>query len=56
MEQRDEMREAFERWASNDNSFPEALRKDASGTYLFAFANAGWQIWQAAWAAARSAS
>jgi hypothetical protein len=45
------MREAFERWASNDGLWPAAVERSGDG-YRLAQTQSSWVAWQAAWKAA----
>lgn len=42
-------REAFERWYSNEGTWPQAVARDSNGQYRLASACAAWSAWEAAW-------
>lgn len=42
-------REAFERWFSNNYSFPKAIEKNYDGSYKYQSTYNNWRAWQAAW-------
>ena len=42
------MREAFEKWMSQDDKFPKAIEQ-RGGTYILLQTASAWEAWQAAW-------
>ncbi len=45
------VREAFERWYSDDGESPATVLRKPDGGYMYAGAATAWPAWQAAWAA-----
>ncbi len=46
------MRDAFEKWFSDDGAWAKAVDRNARGEYVLAQAATSWRAWQAAWGAA----
>lgn len=49
-----EAREAFERWASDDDKTPSHVARNATGGYTMGVTSFSWVTWQAAWSASRA--
>lgn len=43
------MREAFEKWFSDDGEHPQSVQRDSFGNYMMMQANSAWNAWQEAW-------
>lgn len=43
------MREAFEKWFSDDGAYPNAVKRSNGGEYLLSQAATAWNVWQAAY-------
>ena len=52
MTDQDKMREAFEKWSTENGAFPDWIGKYKSGTYKNTTVSRQWDAWQAAWNAA----
>jgi hypothetical protein len=42
------MREAFEKWMSQDGKWPKAVER-SNGSYVLLATAAAWEAWRAAW-------
>jgi hypothetical protein len=48
----DEMRKAFEDWATNNGRYPRAVERTTDGSYKLMKTNTDWIAWATAWNAA----